>query len=477
VTELRLDRKSDALSGSIFIAPRQFAGMDIVTLPEVRQTRVRYLILAVLFAVSCFSFGDRVALSLAGAAMGQAIHPTPVRMGYLFSAFSWAYVLGQLPSGGLLDRFGSRRVYGIAIILWSICAFLTGFAGYLTAGAAFTEIFILRLFSGLAQAPVFPGNGRIVASWFPTSERGRASAIFNSSQYFALLIFAPIFGWIIHRYGWQSCFWFMGLVGFALSLIWFTNIYSVKEHPRISPVEIAAIECGGGLVNTDRRNLTNSGNNTLTWATVKMLLSHRMLVGIYIGQYCITTLTWFFLTWFPVYLAQARHMSILNVGFAAAVPGLCGGFGGILGGVLSDKLLHSGHSLSFARKAPIMAGMALSMTMIACNYAQAQSIMLLFMSVSFFGKGVGALGWTVVSDTSPKGMVGMNGALFNLIGNIAGITTPIIIGYLVQKTGSFNDVLIFVSLTALCAIVSYGPIVGEIKRLDLIASVPAERAV
>jgi ACS family glucarate transporter-like MFS transporter len=206
-------------------------------------------------------------------------------------------------------------------------------------------------------------------------------------------------------------------------------------------------------------------------------LSHRMLVGIYIGQYCITTLTWFFLTWFPVYLAQARHMSILNVGFAAAVPGLCGGFGGILGGVLSDKLLHSGHSLSFARKAPIMAGMALSMTMIACNYAQAQSIMLLFMSVSFFGKGVGALGWTVVSDTSPKGMVGMNGALFNLIGNIAGITTPIIIGYLVQKTGSFNDVLIFVSLTALCAIVSYGPIVGEIKRLDLIASVPAERAV
>ena len=192
-----------------------------------------------------------------------------------------------------------------------------------------------------------------------------------------------------------------------------------------------------------------------------------MLVGIYIGQYCINTLTWFFLTWFPVYLAQARHMSILNVGFAAAVPGLCGGFGGILGGVLSDRLLHQGHSLSFARKAPIMAGMALSMTMIACNYARAQSIMLLFMSIAFFGKGVGALGWTVISDTSPKGMVGMNGALFNFIGNMAGITTPIIIGYLVEKTGSFNDVLIFVSLTALCAIVSYGPIVGEIKRLDL----------
>ncbi len=444
---------------------------------EAGLSRVRYLIIAILFAVSCFSFGDRIALSLAGAAMGKTIDLSPVRIGYLFSGFSWAYVLGQLPSGGLLDRFGSKRVYGISILLWSICAFLTGFAGYLPASAAFTVIFVLRLLSGLAQAPVFPGNGRIVASWFPTAERGRASAIFNSAQYFALLIFGPIFGWIVQEYGWKSCFWFMGVLGFALTLIWFTNIYGVKEHPRISPAEVATIERGGGLVNTDSGRMANSGSNTLSWSTVKMLLSHRMLVGIYIGQYCINTLTWFFLTWFPIYLAQARHMSILKVGFAAAVPGLCGGFGGILGGVISDRLLRNGHSLSFSRKAPIMAGMALSMTMIACNYAQAQSLMLFLMSISFFGKGIGALGWTVISDTSPKGLVGINGALFNLFGNMAGIVTPIVIGYLVQKTGSFNDALIFVSLTALCAIVSYGPIVGEIKRLDLeVPSLPTGRS-
>ena len=139
----------------------------------------------------------------------------PQRMGYLLFGFGWAYALGQLPSGGLLDRFGSKRVYGIAIILWSIFAFLTGFAGYVAASAAFTAIFILRILSGLAQSPVFPGNGRIVAAWFPTSERGRASAIFNSSQYFALPIFAPIFGGLIHRSGWQSCFWFMGALGCA----------------------------------------------------------------------------------------------------------------------------------------------------------------------------------------------------------------------------------------------------------------------
>ena len=432
---------------------------------DAKETRIRYLIICILFAVSCFSFADRSALSQAVAAMPKDMDLSPQRMGYLLFGFGWAYALGQLPSGGLLDRFGSKRVYGIAIILWSAFAFLTGCAGYVNASLAFTAIFILRILSGLAQSPVFPGNGRIVAAWFPTSERGRASAIFNSSQYFALPIFAPIFGGLLHRYGWQSCFWFMGALGGLFTLVWFTNIYGVKDHPRISASEIETIERGGGLVNTDAS--TSTKKNTLTWATVKMLLSYRMVVGVYIGQYCITTLTWFFLTWFPLYLAQARHMSVLKVGFAAAVPGLCGGFGGILGGIISDELLRRGYSLSFSRKLPIMAGMALSMSIIACNYASSQTVMLAFMSLSFFGKGIGALGWTVISDTSPKGMVGMNGALFNLCGNMAGVTTPLIIGYIVEKTHSYNGALIFVAVIAFCAIVSYGPIVGEIKRLEL----------
>jgi ACS family glucarate transporter-like MFS transporter len=445
--------------------------MKRTALAEERQTRVRYLIITILFVVSCFSFADRSALSQAVSSMPKEMNLNAARIGYLLFAFGWAYALGQLPSGGLLDRFGSKRVYGIAIIGWSTCAFLTAFAGYFAASIAFTAILILRVLSGLFQSPVFPGNGRIVAAWFPTSERGRTSAIFNSAQYFALPIFAPIFGWLIHIAGWRSCFWFMGAVGCLLTVVWYTNIFSVKEHPRISPAEIEFIEHGGGLVNTDAA--ASTGKNTLTWATVKKLLSYRMLVGVYIGQFCITTLTWFFLTWFPLYLSQARHMSVIKVGFAAAVPGLCGGIGGILGGVISDKLLQRGHSLSFSRKLPIMGGMALAISIIACNYASSQSLMLFFMSLSFFGKGIGALGWTVVSDTSPKGMVGMNGALFNLCGNLAGITTPLVIGPIVVETHSYNGALVFIAGIAFCVILSYGLIVGEIKRLDFNAPPPA----
>src|ERR1700744_2780220 len=118
-----------------------------------KRTHVRYLIVAMLFVASSCSYGDRVALSIAGTAMQRELALDPVKLGWLLSGFSWAYVCGQLPSGGLLDRFGSKRVYGISIVAWAVCAFLIGFTGHLYASAAFTAIFALRLVSGLAQSP------------------------------------------------------------------------------------------------------------------------------------------------------------------------------------------------------------------------------------------------------------------------------------------------------------------------------------
>ncbi len=423
-----------------------------------------------LFIASTFSYGDRVVLSIAAVDLSRDIHLDALRLGYLLSGFGWAYVGAQLPAGGLLDRFGSKRVYGISINCWSVCALLAGMTGYLPAVVAFYALFAVRFLSGLAQAPVFPCNGRIVAAWFPTAERGRASAIFNSSQYFSLVLFAPILGWIVHSLGWKQCFWFAGIIGLALAVAWFRIVGEVKTHPRISQSEIETIEHGGGLANLDAS--VRPTGTTLTWSTVKWLLRNRMLVGIYLGQYCITTLTWFFLTWFPIYLNQARHISIVKVGFLAVLPALCGFGGGILGGVISDRLLRSGRSLTFARKLPIVVGMALAMTMIGCNYVNTSFAVMLLMSIAFFGKGFGALGWTVISDTSPKGLIGVNGGLFNLIGNLAGVTTPIIIGFIVARTGSFRYALVFVGATALLAIIAYLPLVGEIKRVEM-TSAPA----
>jgi ACS family glucarate transporter-like MFS transporter len=189
-----------------------------------------------------------------------------------------------------------------------------------------------------------------------------------------------------------------------------------------------------------------------------------MLLGVYIGQYCITTLTYFFLTWFAVYLFTERHMTILKAGFIAALPAVAG----FLGGFVSDRMIRSGYSLSAARKTPIVGGMLLAMTMIVCNYVTADWLVVAMMSLAFFGKGVGALGWAVVSDTSPKEAGGLSGGLFNTFGNTAGITTPIVIGYILQATGSFVGALVFVGANAAVAIFCYLVIVGEIKRVEFV---------
>jgi ACS family glucarate transporter-like MFS transporter len=191
-----------------------------------------------------------------------------------------------------------------------------------------------------------------------------------------------------------------------------------------------------------------------------------MLMGVYIGQYCITTLTYFFLTWFPVYLVTERHMTILKAGFVAALPAVAGFLGGILGGFVSDRMLKAGYSLSAARKTPIVVGMLLAMSMIICNYVTADWLVVAMMSLAFFGKGIGALGWAVVSDTSPKEAGGLSGGLFNTFGNTAGITTPIVIGYILQATGSFAGALVFVGANAAVAIFCYLFIVGDIKRVE-----------
>lgn len=429
-----------------------------------KRSRVRLLIVTMLFLATTINYADRATLSIAGPSLAKDLGLDAVSMGYVFSAFAWSYVLAQLPGGWLLDRYGAKWVYARAIFLWSAFTLMQGAVGFFTGFTAVAVLFSLRLLVGLAEAPVFPANARITAAWFPTSERGTASAFFNSSQYFATVLFTPLMGWVVHHYGWHHVFTLMGALGIVFALVWTQVIHGPREHPGINAAERAYIEEGGALLDMDGRG---TDAPAAAGRTIRQLLSNRMLLGIYIGQYCITTLTYFFLTWFPVYLVKERGLSILQAGFAAVLPALCGFIGGILGGWISDRLLKSGYSLTASRKIPIVGGMLLSMSIIGCNYVQADALVVGLMALAFFGKGIGALGWAVVSDTSPRSTGGLNGGLFNTFGNTAGITTPIVIGYIVQQTGSFNGALVFVGLNALVAVFCYLVIVGEIRRVEL----------
>ncbi|MCP2164281.1 MFS transporter [Goodfellowiella coeruleoviolacea] len=431
--------------------------------------RVRYSILAMLFIVTTVNYADRSTISIAGDAIQAELGISSVALGYVFSAFGWSYLIAQIPGGWLLDRFGSRKVYCWAIFLWSAFTMAQGAVGNFSMGTAVGLLFLLRLLVGLAEGPSFPGNSRIVAAWFPTRERGTAAAIFNSAQYFATVVFSPIMGWLVTNLGWEHVFTIIGGIGVVLSLVWMKVIYAPRNHPRLKQPELDHIIAGGAVVDMDQKR--DPGEKTAPRGAnlryLRKLLTNRMMLGVYIGQYFINTLTWFFLTWFPVYLVQERGMTILEAGVVASLPALCGFAGGVLGGFLSDSLLRRGLSLTAARKIPIVTGLLLSTSIVICNYVDASWLVIGCMALSFFGKGLGALGWAVVADTSPKEIAGLSGGLFNTFGSLAAITTPIIIGYIINSTGSFELALVFVGASAVMAVVSYLVIVRGITRLDI----------
>lgn len=424
-----------------------------------KRTHVRYFILAMLFIVTTFNYVDRATLSMAAPAMQKDLGFDAMTMGWALSAFGWAYTVLQVPGGWILDKYGSRLVYGLGLFFWSAFTFFQGFVGWVSF--AFLALFVLRFLMGAAEAPAFPANARVTATWFPTHERGFASAIFNSAQYFALAAFSPLMGWTLHAFGWPSIFFWTGAVGMIIAVYWFRVIRDPKSHPGVNQAELDYIQVGGGLANIDDKK------TEIKWSYVKALVSNRLIVGIYLGQFCLNTITWFFLTWFPSYLVTAKGMSILKVGLVASIPAIAGFAGGVLGGYWSDWLLRRGKTLTVARKTPIVLGLVFSSSIILANYVTSEVLVIAVMSLAFFSKGVGALGWAVVGDTSPKEMVGLSGGIFNFIGNLASIATPIVIGYILSTTGSFNGALVYVGVMGFLGAMCYLIVVGEIKRVEL----------
>ena len=426
-----------------------------------KKTCIRYIILALIFAVTMFNYADRATLSVAAPFMSKELHFDPTMMGWAFSAFGWAYVIMQIPGGAILDKFGARLVYGVALIAWSILTILQGTV-YLFA-SPFIVLVILRFLMGAVEAPAFPANSRLSVQWFPNNERGFATAIYQSAQYVSLGLVTPIMTLILYTWSWHYVFYYIGGVGVFLGIFWLWYIRNPLQHKQCNQAEIDYIRDGGGIPDLG----SVKQKQKITWAMLKGVCVNRMMIGVYIGQFCLTSITWFFLTWFPTYLYQAKGMSIIKVGFVAAIPALVGFLGGLVGGAFSDYLLRKQYSLTVARKLPIICGMLLSCTIITANYTDSDVIVILAMSIAFFAKGFGNLGWCVLSDTSPKEVLGIAGGVFNTCGNLASIATPLVIGLILSETNSFDLAIIYVGSMGLIGMISYVFIVGPLKRLEI----------
>ncbi|MBB3259823.1 ACS family D-galactonate transporter-like MFS transporter [Paraburkholderia bannensis] len=434
-----------------------------------RRTKARYRILGLLAIGTMINYLDRTVLGIAAPQLTKELGINAALMGLVFSAFSWSYVVAQIPGGVFLDRFGSKVTYFLSMTLWSLCTLVQGFIG--SVGA----LFACRLGLGAAESPCFPTNSRVVATWFPQHERAFATGTYTVGEYIGLAFFSPFLFALMGAYGWRSLFYVVGGVGIAFGFVWWAFYREPHDHPAANRAELDYIEAGGGLARYERKveaaqqagNEGKQGKGGFDWRMAGKLLRKRQLAGICLGQFAGNSTLVFFLTWFPTYLATERHMGWLKIGFFAIMPFIAASIGVMFGGTFSDWMLRRGVSANVARKLPIIAGLLLASSIILANFVESNVAVIVILSVAFFAQGMAALGWTLVSDIAPAGMLGLTGGIFNLAANLAGIITPLVVGMIVGATGSFVWALAFIGTIALIGAASYIFIVGDIKRIEL----------
>ena len=425
---------------------------------NITATRVRYSILAAVFVNVVINYMDRSNISVAGSMISKELDLDSVKMGYVFSAFGWTYASLQIPGGILADRFGIRLLYSISLIIWSLATIGLGFV------TGFFTLMMLRVLIGAFEAPSYPMNNRIVTSWFPDNERASAIAMYTSGQFIGLAFLTPALTFIQVYAGWRGLFFITGIVGVLWGIAWYFFYRSPTQHKKVNEAELDHIEKGGGLLN--RKNDNNGEHATFEWKHLGIVLSKQKLWGIYLGQFCLGGTLLFFLTWFPKYLVEYRHMDFIKSGLFAAVPFVCAFVGVLFSGFLSDYLVKKNVSPGIARKTPIVVGLLLSVSIIGANYVTDPGWVIFFMSLAFFGNGLASITWVFVSLLAPKNLLGLTGGTFNFIGGLAAVIVPVVIGYLV-KGGDFSPALIFVGCLAFIGAMSYIFLVGKVERITI----------
>lgn len=417
-----------------------------------KPSKVRRLMVGLLFVSVVINYLDRSSISIAAPSIADELHLTPVQMGLVFSAFAWAYSPLQIPGSMLVDRIGPRVLYPIAIFCWSLFATMQGLA------SSMWQLFAFRLGVGASEVPSFPMNNRVVTTWLPERERAMGVGTYVSGQYVGLAFLAPVLVWLQAELGWRGMFIATGLFG----LVWagcFRLLYREPHESRANAAEVELIRSGGGQ--TEWGDSREAGPVAIP---ASIAFRSRKMWGLLLAHMGETCANWFFLTWFPTYLVKYRHIQFIKVGFMATLPFLAAWIGVLLSGWLSDRMLRGGFSLSVARKVPIVTGMLLATSLIGANYVSSPALIITFMTVAFFGSGLAAISWSVVSSIAPVNLVGLASGTFNFVGTSMGVVVPLIIGFLVNSD-DFSPALVFVGSMALLSVLSWTVVIGRIERI------------
>src|SRR5262245_56968848 len=281
---------------------RKFSGVGTEGPAHERPSRSRVAIVIMLFVTVVINYLDRSNLSITALAMRTELGLDTAQMGLVLSAFGWTYALLQIPGGWLVDRVAPRGLYAALILLWSVATIRLGFT-YSVAG-----LMVVRMLVGVLEAPSYPMNNRVVTSWFPERERASAIGFYISGQYVGIAFLTPLLVWIQSTIGWHMVFVTTGGLGIVWAVVWYVAYRDPRDSRRTNAAEIAFIRDGGGLVDLGARHRDRP---SVSRRDLRLILGSRKLWGVYFGQYAVSSTLWFFLTWFPTYLVEARGMNFV----------------------------------------------------------------------------------------------------------------------------------------------------------------------
>ena len=419
-----------------------------------RRSRVRYGVLSMLLFATILNFVDRSALGIVAPYLSKDLGLTKLQMGELFAAFGLTYAIALVPGGILVDILGSRLAYAFSLVAWSGATLTQGLA------SGYQMLFGSRLAMGALEAPAFPSNARAVTLWFPTRERGFATSVYVMGQYIGTPLFTGLLLWLAVTYGWRSVFFMTGGLGILFGLVWYALYRDPLKHRSVSPAELDYVTEGGQAT-------VQKSNAKFDWRMAFRLLRYRQVLAICLGKFCNNSILVFFTTWFMTYLVEERHMSMIKVGIFQALPFIGATVGILTAGVVSDWFIRRGTSMSAARKAPLIIGTLLGASILAINFVESNEAVIAILTISFFAQGVGSSSWAAVSEIAPCNYIGLTSSITSLAANIAGVTTPLIIGYVIHHTGEFFWALNLMGAVCLVGAFSYSFLLGKLHRIEL----------
>jgi len=385
----------------------------------------------IVFAVTLaiITYVDRVCISQAAPLISRDLGFSKEQMGYVFSAFVLAYALFEIPSGYLGDRFGARTVLMRIVVWWSFFTIATGWA------MSFASMLVTRFMFGSGEAGCFPNLTKPLTTWLPSDERVRAQGILWMAARWGGAFTPLLVVNALKVMSWRSAF---GLFG-AIGLIWAVLFYFwYRDNPRdnkiIDAAELQMIEATQHLA---------SGHAAVPW---RRLIHSRQVWLLCLQYFCLSYGWYFYITWLPTYLQEGRHLSLGHSALLSTLPLFLGGCGSFACGLFYPIL--NSWTGDVAKSRRLMASLGFSgataLLLLSSTLQDATWAMIAMGFASFSIDLVMPGSWAACMDVGGRYAGTVSGTM-NMMGNLGGVASPIVIAYILKHTNNNWAITLYVS--------------------------------